>query len=63
MEEWQCSSIDELVDLAKRRQYRDPQLWAAKMWTEQRKRKASREYARKQQMDFYEKLAIEGMMK
>lgn len=56
LEEWQCSSIQELIDLGKRRQYKDAEKWAAYMWTARKARKEKHEYAAKQQMDFYEKV-------
>ena len=56
LEEWQCASIQEFIDLGKARGYSDPIKWAGFMWTSARKRKEAREHAAKQQMDFYEKV-------
>lgn len=53
LEEWQCNSFDELVDLGKRRGYRDPQFWAARIWTAKEERKKAKEYAAKQQLEFF----------
>jgi len=59
LEEWQAGSIDELIDIAKRRGYSNPEKWAGHMWTSRKQREAAREYSAKQQMDFYNKLAME----
>ena len=63
LEEWQASSVDELVDIGKRRGYEHPEKWAAHMWTARQRRNGAHEHARKQQMDFYERLAVEGMLR
>lgn len=59
LEEWHCTSLQEMIDLGKRRGYKDAVKWAGLMWTAKRKRKDAREYARKQQMDFYSDLMME----
>jgi DNA repair protein RadD len=59
LEEWQASSLDELIDIGKRRKYDWPEEWAARIWTSKQAKEDAREYARKQQMDFFEKAAIE----
>lgn len=56
LEEWQCSSLPELIDLAKRRGYSNPEKWAGFMWTSRKQKRAKREHASKQQMDFYEQI-------
>lgn len=56
LEEWQASSLDELIDIGKRRDYRFPEQWAAKMWTLKERRKKANEHAAKQQLNFYEGL-------
>ncbi len=56
LEEWQCRSIDEFIDLAKRRGYKYQEQWAAHMFTATAQRRAAKEHAAKQQMDFYERL-------
>jgi DNA repair protein RadD len=55
LEEWQCGSLDELIDLGKRRNYKDPIAWAGYLWTARAQRNKAREYATQQQMDFYER--------
>ena len=56
LEEWQCSSLAELIDLGKRRGYKNPEKWAGFMWTSRKQKRAKREHADKQQMDFYEQI-------
>jgi DNA repair protein RadD len=56
LEEWQCSSIAELIDLAKRRNYNNPEKWAGFMWTSRKQKKQKRDHAAKQQMNFYEQI-------
>lgn len=56
LEEWQCSSLGELIDLAKRRGYSMPEKWAGHMWTSRKQKKAKRDHADKQQMNFYEQI-------
>lgn len=58
IEEWQCGSLQELVDLGKRRGYQYPQEWAAKLWTEAARRKKAKEHADNQQI-----MHFEGVMK
>lgn len=53
LEEWQCTSLGELIDLARRRGYKDAERWAGYLWTEKRRRKEAREHSKKQQMDFW----------
>lgn len=62
LEEWQASSLDELIDIGKRRGYKDAIAWAGFMWTSRKKKEEASDYARKQQMDFFEKAAIERVM-
>ena len=59
LEEWQAGSEDELVDLAKRRGYQNPEKWAAIMWQARLRRQGAREHANKQQFDFYAQLMAE----
>lgn len=56
LEEWQCGSIQELIDLGKQRGYKDPIGWSAHMWTAREQRKRASDHASKQQMEFYEKV-------
>lgn len=56
LEEWQCGSIGEFIDLAKRRGYKYPEQWAAHMWTAKERRKRAKEHAVKQQLNFYEQV-------
>lgn len=56
LEEWQCESIDELIDLAKRRGYKFPEQWAAHMFTARKRRDGAKDHANKQQMAFFEGL-------
>lgn len=56
LEEWQCGSVAELIDLAKRRGYKFPEQWAAHMWTAKERRKRAKEHAVKQQLNFYEQV-------
>lgn len=56
LEEWQAGSLDELIDLAKRRGYKFPEQWAAHMWTAKERRKRAKEHAVKQQLNFYEQV-------
>jgi DNA repair protein RadD len=56
LEEWQCSTLEELIDLGRRRGYSDPIKWAGFMWTSKKKRALAKEHAAKQQLDFYEKV-------
>jgi superfamily II DNA or RNA helicase len=59
LEEWQAGSLDELVDIAKRRGYNNPEKWAGFIWTSKQNRQEAKEYAAKQQMEFFEQMAIE----
>jgi len=63
LEEWQAGSLDELIDIGRRRGYDFAEEWAAKLWTSKKAKEEAREYARKQQMDFFEKAAIERVMR
>lgn len=56
LEEWQCGSLQEFVDLAKRRGYQHPEKWAAHMWTAKAARRGAREHAAAQQVNFFERL-------
>lgn len=56
LEEWQCGSLQEFIDLAKRRGYQHPEQWAAHMWTAKARRNGAREHAAKQQTNFFERL-------
>lgn len=58
LEEWQCETIGDLIDLAKRRGYQHPEKWAAHIFTAKAQRREAREYAAKQQSSFFE-----GLMK
>lgn len=58
LEEWHCGSMQELQDLAKRRGYKDPLKWAGLIWTSREQRKRAKEYADKQQLDFYQKVGM-----
>lgn len=59
LEEWQATSLDELIDIGKRRGYANAEKWAGFMWTSRKRKDDAREHARRQQMDFYEQLAME----
>lgn len=63
LEEWQASSLAELIDIGKRRGYKDAVKWAGFMWTSRKQRDDARDHAKKQQMDFYQKLAVERVMR
>ena len=56
LEEWHCSTIQELTDLGRRRGYKNPEKWAGFMWTSRIEKKKKRAHSEKQQMDFYSQL-------
>lgn len=56
LEEWQCGSLQEFIDLGKRRGYQHPDKWAAHMWTLKARKNEAREHAAKQQSNFFERL-------
>lgn len=59
LEEWQAGSLEELIEIGRRRGYDRPEKWAGYIWTSKKERENAKEYARKQQLDFYQQLAIE----
>jgi superfamily II DNA or RNA helicase len=54
LEEWQCSSLQELIDLGERRGYKDAVKWAGFMFTARAERKNKKAYAEQQALNFYE---------
>lgn len=62
LEEWQAGSIDELRDIAVRRGYQNPDVWAAHMWTDRKQREQARKYAKAQQTDFFAQIAVDRVM-
>lgn len=56
VEEWTCSTLEDMILLAHRRKYRWPEQWAAKMWTLQASKRRAKDHAEKQQLSFYEQL-------
>lgn len=63
LEEWGCNSLDEFIDLGRRRGYKDATKWAAFMWTDKRRRKEAREFEAKQQIDFFSNEIAAGRMR
>lgn len=63
LEEWQASSLAELIDIGKQRGYDFPEQWAARLWTNKQAKEEAREYAKKQQMEFFEAAMIERVMR
>lgn len=61
LEEWQAGSINELIDIGKRRGYQNPEKWAGMLWTARQRREGARQHASKQQFDFYAQLMMEKM--
>ena len=56
LEEWQCGSLQEMIDLGKSRGYKDPIAWAGYLFTAREKRRKAKDHADAQQMSFYEKV-------
>lgn len=56
LEEWQCGSLKEFMDLGKQRGYQHPEKWAAHMWTLRKRRNEAKEHAARQQTDFFERV-------
>lgn len=56
LEEWQCGSLQELIDLGKARGYKDAIKWAGFMWTARAQRKLAKDHADQQAMDFYQQV-------
>lgn len=59
LEEWQAGSINELIDIGKRRGYQNPEKWAGMLWTARQRREGAKQHASRQQFDFYAQLMME----
>lgn len=56
LEEWQCETIQDLIDLGKKRGYSHPEKWAAHLFTLKARRREAKDYAAKQQLAFFEEV-------
>lgn len=53
-EEWAARTLDDLIELGKKRGYRWPEQWAGKIWTLQEKTRREREAKRAGELEFYD---------
>lgn len=56
VEEWTARSLDDLIDLARRRGYRYPEKWAGHKWTARQAAARKKESADQQALAFYEQM-------
>jgi DNA repair protein RadD len=53
MEEWECHTLADLVALATRREYKNPEKWAAHVWTAREARNAKGNTKAQHQFEYY----------